>query len=111
VTRKIALRELIREKLIGRGVVRDSQQSLGERHDRQPLARREGKFVQEVFDAPQRVTPFANAADERQRIVFYRQSSGGVRPRPEKRFSEALVGRRIRRREGRRRIVCPIHSS
>ena len=107
---EIARGELVREELVGRRVVGHAQQRFGERHHRQALARGEGEFVQEIFDAAKRITLGANAAHELQRSFFYDPLCRSIRTRPEKGFSEALVGRRVWRRKGRRPIVFSIHS-
>ena len=59
----VAGAELVLDQPVLRRRVGDAKQRLGERHQRQPLGRREAVFVHEIFQPADPTTRLANADD------------------------------------------------
>ena len=97
--REIPRPETVGEQPVERRVVRHAQQRFRQRHHREPLARGEREFVQEVLDAADPAAPRAHQSEQFSREVLRRGGDLGAGFRRKQILRKRLVGRRIGRGE------------
>ena len=77
--REIPRLEAVGEQPVERRVVRHAQQRFRQRHDREPLARGEREFVQEILDAADPAAPRPRQSEQFSREVLRRGGAFGAR--------------------------------